>query len=214
MAFIKDGGGTASLLRIEGDTLAARVALFPPNREGAYFIGEATGIVAAPAAAAEVFHLRNPSATVLVIIERMVIAMANAAAVTVAQEFGFDVIRATAWTADGTGGTALVPNKKRSSMPSSVIVSGNARVATTAALGAGTKTLDSVRLATGGGPPTNVIGAQGAAVEIEAQPGRDPVAVLAQNEGITVRNLIAYATGSARFHVYIAWRETLTAEWP
>ena len=57
-----------------------------------------------------------------------------------------DVIKSTAWTAAGTGGTAVTlsaGNKMRTSMGSSLVASGDMRIATTAALGAGTKTLES-----------------------------------------------------------------------
>lgn len=175
---------------------------------GHYVIGEASGIVATPAAGAEVFQFRNSHASNLVVIERMTISMAHAAAVTAAQEFGFELFKATGWSAQGTGGTALDARPKRkSTISNSSMVAGDIRIATTAALGAGTKTLDTVRLATGPGPSVNAIGAQGPVVYLPEDDIRYPFNVLANNEGLVLRNLVTYATGSARFHVRVYWRE-------
>jgi hypothetical protein len=175
---------------------------------GHYVIGEATGIVATPAAAAEIFQFRNSHASNLVIVERVVVAMVNAAAVTAAQEFGFDIIRSTGWSAQGTGGTALDTRpKRRTSLTNSSMAAGDIRIASTAALGAGTKTFDTLRIASGPGPSTNAIGAAGPIAYFPEDDVRYPAMVLANNEGFSVRNLVTYATGSARFHVRVFWRE-------
>lgn len=175
---------------------------------GHYVIGEPSGIVATPAAAGEVFQFRNSHASNLAIIERITLSMSNAAAVTAAQEFGFDVIKATGWTVAGTGGTALDTRpRRRTSMSASSMTAGDIRVSTTSALGAGTKTLDTYRIGSGPGPSTNAIGAAGPVMYLPEDDVRYPVMVLANNEGFVVRNLVTYATGSARFHVRVFWRE-------
>lgn len=204
-------GNSGVVAEIDSTRRPQRVVIEPNGGSevlGHYIIGEASGIVATPAAAAEVFQFRNSHASNLVIVERLVVSMANAAAVTAAQEFGFDVIGASGWSGQGTGGTALDTRpKRRRSLTNSSMTAGDIRIATTAALGAGTKTLDTVRLATGPGPSTNAIGAAGPVVYMPEDDIRYPFAILANNEGFVVRNLVTYATGSARFHVRVYWRE-------
>lgn len=210
MPFVMQGNSGVSV-EVDANRRAQRVVIEPNAGSdvlGHYVIGEATGIVATPAAGAEVFQFRNSHASNLVIIERLVISMANAAAVTAAQEFGFEVFRATGWTVAGTLGTALDTRpRRRTSMSASSMVAGDIRISTTAALGAGTKTLDTLRVATGPGPPLNAIGQAGPVVYLPEDDIRYPLMVLANNEGFVVRNLVTYATGSARFHVRVYWRE-------
>lgn len=204
-------GNSGTVAEIDTSRRQQRVVLEPNGGSevlGHYVIGEASGIVATPAAAAEVFQFRNSHASNLVIVERLVVNMVNAAAVTAAQEFGFEVFRATGWSAQGTLGTALDARpKRRNSMSASSMAAGDIRIATTAALGAGTKTLDTLRVSTGPGPSTNAIGAAGPVVYIPEDDIRYPFMVLANNEGFVIRNLVTYATGSARFHVRVFWRE-------
>lgn len=204
-------GNTGVVAEVDANRRAQHVVIEPNAGSevlGHYIIGEASGIVATPAAAAEIFQFRNSHASNLVIIERLVISMSNAAAVTAAQEFGFEIFRATGWSVQGTLGTALDARpRRRNSMSASSMTAGDIRIATTAALGAGTKTLDTLRVATGPGPSTNAIGAAGPIVYLPEDDIRYPIMVLANNEGFVIRNLVTYATGSARFHVRVYWRE-------
>lgn len=205
---LQGNGGTVQ--EVEAGRRAARiVSTHDSGAEvlGHYVAGEPSGVVATPAAAGEIFQLRNSHASNLVVVERVVVSMANAAAVTAAQEFGFDVVRASGWTVQGTLGTAITPVRRRTTMPGSSMAAGDVRVATTAVLGGGTKTIEAIRLASGPGPASNAIGAAGPVHTIPEDDIRYPLAVLGQNEGIVVRNLVAYATGSARFHVRCFWRE-------
>lgn len=204
-------GNSGVVTEVDSVRRPQRVVLEPNGGTevlGHYVIGEATGIVATPAAAAEVFQFRNSHASNLVVVERVVVNMVHAAAVTAAQEFGFEIFRATGWSAAGTGGTPLDTRpKRRTSMNVSSMAAGDIRIATTAALVAGTKTLDTVRVGSGPGPSTNAIGAAGPVVYIPEDDIRYPYMVLANNEGFVIRNLVTYATGSARFHVRVFWRE-------
>lgn len=206
---VQGNSGTAA--EVEAGRRGLRVVVDPNMGSevlGHYVIGEASGIIATPAAAAEVFQFRNSHASNLVVVERVVVSIVNAAAVTAAQEFGWDMIRATGWSAQGTLGTALDTRpKRRSSMTNSSMTAGDIRISSTAALGAGTKTLDTLRVASGPGPSTNAIGAAGPVVLVPEDDIRYPLMVLANNEGFVIRNLVTYATGSARFHVRVLWRE-------
>lgn len=210
MAF-QQQGNSGVVAEIDANRRAQRVVIEPNVASevlGHYVIGEATGIVATPAAAAEVFQFRNSHASNLVIVERVVVNITHAAAVTAAQEFGFEIFRATGWSAQGTLGTALDTRpRRRTSMNASSMTAGDIRISTTAALGAGTKTLDTLRVGSGSGPSTNAIGASGPIAYIPEDDIRYPYMVLANNEGFVIRNLVTYATGSARFHVRVFWRE-------
>lgn len=201
-------GATADLLTIEPTTKAARVVAWGPDRTGLYVVGDPTGVIATPAANAEVFQFRNSHASRVVYIERITVQLVNAAAVTAAQEFGLRVDPATAWTVAGTGGTAITPTKKLSTFGNSDMTAGDIRVATTAALGAGTKTITANTGLMGcAGPQTNAIGASGFVCEWDALELGEPIFTLRNNEGFVVRNMVAYATGSARVYVTVEWRE-------
>lgn len=127
-----------------------------------------------------------------------------------AGNFLFDVIKSTGWSVDGTGGGTQVPIKLRTSMatPNSTV-----RVATTAALGAGTKTLDAqpirairgiASIAVNGhmlgsiSATANITVGYPGAVPLFPDPGELAVGthpiVLAQNEGISIRATVP-ATG-------------------
>src|SRR6185436_4482073 len=71
----------------------------------------------------------------------------NVATAWTAGRFLFDVCKSTSWSADGTGGNAVTVTtpqlKLRTSMGASLFSTGF-RLATTAALGAGTKTLNTL----------------------------------------------------------------------
>lgn len=192
---------------------------------GQYRLGVRTGVLAAAlAAAGEMFQFRWTDATRLCIITRLTATFQPLTAWTAATISGapaMEAMFARAWTADGSGGTAITltgnQNKLRTSMASSLCNSTGQRIATTAALGAGTKTLDSFPfLQTNPGKANNTNAA--AATEDQSQnfpafsyqplrDGEHPI-VLAQNEGIVIRNAIVWpaaGTGMASFE--IGWAE-------
>lgn len=115
---------------------------------GHYCVAVETGAMAAGAATREVLQFRwNDTSRVAIITEIGVTGMIA----TTAFAAGAITIKATVardWTANGTGGTALVFGGDcqadnavlRTNMPDSLV--GDFRVATTASLGAGTKTLE------------------------------------------------------------------------
>jgi hypothetical protein len=127
-----------------------------------------------------------------------------------------DLIKSTGWTVAGTGGTAITPAatiKKRTSMSSTLLVAGDARIATTAALGAGTKTLEANALSAilAGGPVTASL--DGTFIEpgtimwqAEVADGEHPL-VLATNEGLSIRSVAVPATGTWQAAISIDWTE-------
>lgn len=193
---------------------------------GAYQMGLQTGAIAAAMAAnGELFQFRWTHATNLAVIQKIIITGMRA---TTAFAVGVIDIKATiarGWTVDGTGGTATTMTgnnqKLRTSMGTSLIGSGSGtiRIATTAALGAGTKTLDTQDINTitthssgGAGSATPIIGSIYLPVtnifDLDIADGEHPI-VLATNEGVVVRATVP-ATGVWNLGLTVKWTE-LTA---
>lgn len=185
---------------------------------GAYGYGGFTGILpAALAANSEIFQFRWADATRLCVIRKIRISTAVSttffAAGVPAQ---IDLVKSTGWTVAGTGGTGLTPAallKKRTSMGSTLVASGDMRIATTAALGAGTKTLETLSLSSiaVGAPITaslngTMIPAGTILWQAEIADGEHPL-VLAQNEGFSIRSVAVPATGTWTAAINIDWTE-------
>lgn len=215
MAVIQSGV-TTDVATVDPTTKAIRASIRTPEGEH-YRIGSAsglfTGVAAATATAGHLFSFRWGSATEYALIWRVVAKVVTVAGYTAAQEVGIDLIKATAYTASHTGGTALTltttNGKKRTG--SNVTGLTSARIATTGALTAGTHTLDAQALAFGGFSEL----AAGAAVpkgvygfDFNADPDYGGPLILAQDEGFIIRNLILQgAGGTARLYVEVDWSE-------
>lgn len=216
---IQGNGGT--IAEVDGATFRSqRVTPRPVDHGslGAYAYGGFSGILpAALGANSEIFQFRWVDATRFAVIRKVRIAAAVtttffAAGVPVQ----IDLVKATSWSAQGTGGTGVAPAallKRRTSMGSSLVASGDMRIATTAALGAGTKTLETVSLSTilAGGPITaslnGTIIVPGTILwQAEVGDGEHPL-VLAQNEGFVIRSVAVPATGTWQVSVNIDWAE-------
>ena len=98
-------------------------------------------------------------------------------------------------------------------MSSTLVASGDMRIATTAALGAGTKTLETLSLATilAPGPITASLNGQIIAPGTilyrgEIGDGQHPL-VLAANEGVSVRSVAVPATGTWTASIQLDWTE-------
>lgn len=184
---------------------------------GHYAYGGLTGILpAALGANSEIFQFRWADATRFAIIRRIFV---SASVTTTFFAAGvpvqMDLIKSTTWTVAGTGGTGLTPAatlKRRTSMGSTLVASGDMRIATTAALGAGTKTLEALSMASilAGGPITaSLNGTIFAAVplyEADVSDGDHPL-VLAQNEGFSIRSVAVPATGTWQVAFRLSWAE-------
>lgn len=127
-----------------------------------------------------------------------------------------DLVKSSAWTVAGTGGSSPTPAallKNRTSMGASLIPANDIRVATTAALGAGTKTLETVSLAAilAGGPVTGSLAGTifppGTVLYDSGMGGGDHPIVLVQNEGLSVRSVAVPATGTWQAALKISWAE-------
>src|SRR5262249_25457739 len=137
---------------IESTHRAIRITQRPAElgARGAYALGQMTGLLAATTTG-EIFQMRWTDATRYMILRSVWITgtiSTTAFAAGVPPQLAMRIARS--WTADGTGGTAIVfstanTDKKRTDFPLSLFSDTGVRIATTAALGAGTKTLDTNR---------------------------------------------------------------------
>jgi len=220
MAGIQIVDALGNLAKVGQDFGAVKTENKPIDMQGlgAYAYGGFTGVLpAALGANSEIFQFRWADATRFAIIRKIRI---SAAVTTTFFAAGvpmqIDLIKSTAWTVAGTGGTAITPAallKKRTSMPSTLLASGDMRIATTAALGAGTKTLETLSLGAvvAACPITAslnglIIPAGTILWQSEIADGEHPL-VLAQNEGFSIRSVAVPATGTWQATVEIQWSE-------
>lgn len=194
----------------------------PSGSLGHYQLSVQTGAIGAGMAAnGEIFQFRWTDATRLCIINKITINGMFASTAFAAGGITLAAAICRSWTADGSGGTALTltadNNQLRTSMGASLV--GAARIATTAALGAGTKTIDAQNI---GMITTHSSGGTSSATPIignihlpmidlfdcDVACGEHPI-VLAANEGIIIRATVP-ATGVWTAGLNIKWAE-LTA---
>ena len=185
---------------------------------GMYSIGQSTGIMAAGLAAdAEVFQFRWAHATKLAVVQRLLVSVAVSTTYFAAGvPFRLALSRVSAWTAQGTGGTGLTLaalGKRRSNMASTALAAGDCRIATTAGLGAGTKTIEAsaMKQISSGAPITASLSGQVFApdtplIDAYIGDGQHPV-VLAQNEGLVITAPEVPGTGTWKAVVNVEWAE-------
>jgi hypothetical protein len=178
---------------------------------GVYSLATVTGTMAAGlGAGSEIWQLRWTHDTNKCLIHQISFSAGNQATAFTAGHAVFDLIFARAFTADGTGGgTATITTNNgqlRTDFPTTGL--GSIRTATTAALGAGTKTLDAQALtnvvvgipAVAGSvivPPTNLW--------IHEEDFSQPI-VLEDNEGLIIRATVP-ATGTWTAGITVRWSE-------
>ena len=187
---------------------------------GAFRISMTSGVIpAALAANSELFQFRYVTANSrLCIIHGIAVSAGANVAATAAALQALRATIARSWSANGTGGTAATltgNNQKLDNTHSSTEVA-DIRMATTAALGVGTKTLDAqdiggISYGVGTGaittalnlnlfPKTNLLGKFGGGMAYPA--------ILRNNEGFVIRSgLIGPAAMTWQLTVDIAWSE-------
>lgn len=177
-----------------------------------------TGTIAAALAAnGELFQFRWTDATRLCVVQKVLISAGANVAATAAGLVNLDLTVARSWSAAGTGGTAATitgnNQKNRTSMGTTLL--GEARCATTAALGAGTKTLDSqaignvfIGIGTGAITTSAKLGLVDKIdmLEVDADGSQHPL-VLAQNEGFVIKN------GATAWPASMTWGMSVTVVW-
>jgi hypothetical protein len=216
MAGIK--GGTSGLIAETGAASGAN-ALHVQQRPisygslGHYMVGVITGTMAAGVGAdSEIVQFRWTHASNLAVITLAELQFFNSLGTGFAAGLAqFDLTIARSFSAAGTGGGTVTMTgdlqSLRTSMGTSLV--GEIRVATTAALGAGTKTLDSERISrmkctVGTATNTNYLQTP-AGVLYRAHDFEHPI-VLAQNEGLIVRATVP-ATGTWEAGIRLGWAE-------
>lgn len=218
------GKDAASILGVESKHFALRASLRPMDigALGSFSVGMATGILpAALGANSEVFQFRWSSALNLCIIRSVrVSAVVSTTFFAAGVPVQIDMKVARTWTGDGTGGTAQVfstanTNKKRTNMPLSSLSDTGVRIATTAALGAGTKVLDTnplVNLMAPGPITASLNGLILPPTFLWNRNGSDEYPLLfAQNEGFVIRSVAVPATGTWQMTVDVEWTEVANA---
>lgn len=208
-------GNTGVVAEVDGTNYRALRATLRPidhGSLGAFRISGLSGTMAAGLAAnSEIFQFRWVDATRPCVITSVVWDGLSGSATAFAAGFAnVQLFIARSWTADGSGGTtfSLAGNnqKMRSSMNTTLV--GGSRIASTAALSAGTKTLDQAAI----GQYSAAIGTATSTQWMpqfdlfHVDPGGECPIILTQNEGIVIRATVP-ATGTWQFGVTMAWAE-------
>lgn len=178
-----------------------------------------SGIMAAGLAAnSEIFQFRNVDATNLRTV-RVLAAVLSAVTDTTGFTAGagfFDLVPARAWTVDGSGGAAATLTTNNGKLrtanqggASTLGVAGAVRIATTAALVAGTKTLDAQGVAAVAGAFTATAGSSILApsnlLTMGVNLDNEPL-VLGHNEGFVIRADVP-VVGTWKFAVHVLFAE-------
>jgi len=216
---IQGNGGTAA--EVDGTAFrAVRITPRPTDHGslGHYGVSIQSGIMAAALGAnSEIFQFRNAHASNIVLINEIKI---SAAVTTTFFAAGVPMqlrmLKATGWSAAGSGGTRVSPAallKKRTSMGSSSLTASDIGISSTAALTAGTKTLETEAMAglVASCPITaslngNIISPGTILFRAEAGDGQHPLA-LVNNEGFVITSVAVPATGTWTFNVQVDWTE-------
>lgn len=187
-------------------------------KHGNHFMGGyQSGIMPAGLSAdIELFQMRWVNTDWMALIDSVVLSLGNSTAFT-AGFLRFDLTRATGWSAQGTGGASLGVaspfGKLDTAQDATRSASGDLRVATTAGLGAGTKTLDTQFLSSVDLSLPNVAGSNpGLIASLWSPLVSDHPIILRANEGIVVRGEVP-ATGVWQFSVNVKWREMLLTDY-
>jgi hypothetical protein len=216
---IQGNGGV--VLEVDGTAFrAGRVTGRPLDHGnlGHYRLSMATGTIAAALAAnSELFQFRWADATRLAVIQKILVSVSANVAATAAALVSLEAVIARSFSVAGTGGAVATitgnNQKTRTSMGTTLL--GEARIATTAALTAGTKTLDSqgigntvIGIGTGAltVSPVFTLVPKIDLLEIDADNTVHPI-VLAQNEGFVIKS------GANAFPAAMTWMLGITVVW-
>lgn len=216
MAVIQDPT-TALTAKVDGPDQALRVTERPQSvgSRGAYVASFYTGVIAAGLAAnQELFQWRWVSAAGLICLIRDI--RISAAVSTTAFAAGvpatLELRLARSWSVQGTGGTGITfgthDGKKRTDHASTAIAANDVRIATTAGLGAGTKTLDGLAAATVASQPGTAIATfiNDMSIWARKQDNNYPI-LLETQEGFVIRDVEVPGTGTWKLAVTVEWEE-------
>lgn len=208
--------GNGSVIgEIESNTRAQRVVLrsFDFGSLGIYRASHLSGVMAAGLASdSEIFQFRWTHASNLALIGRVRLDGLGGSATAFAAGHGkIDMVAARGWSADGSGGTAMTITGDNQSLRTSMgtTLAGAIRGSSTAALTAGTKTLDAQPMGLYAFAVGTVVSVQ-YATDVDLfngmSGGLNYPLVLAQNEGFVVRATVP-ATGTWQYGITVEWAE-------
>jgi hypothetical protein len=203
---VQGNGGTTQ--EVDATFRAARVSVRPYEAIGHYSVGGSSGALTGVAAAGPVFSMRNTGSNLL-LIKRVQVGFVTTTAFTTAQGLAYGLLKATGFTVSDSGGTALFTagaNKLRTAF-TNISSAPDIRISSTAALTAGTRTLETVPLAVANGAST-AVGTIMPITSILPHDTGDYPFTLAQNEGFILTNDIAMgAAGVIRLQVNVEFAE-------
>ncbi len=201
-------GTGAAVQEVDTAFKAARVSIRPVDVINWLSYGAASGALTGVAANGPVFSLRNTGANLLMV-RRVQVGFVTTTAFTAAQGLVYQLLKANGFTTSDTGGTALYAagqNKHRLSF-TNITAAPDIRIASTAALGAGTRSLETVSMGIAGGT-SNGLGTSMPMTALLSHDAGDHPIILAQNEGLVIANGIAMgAAGVIQWHVNIELAE-------
>jgi hypothetical protein len=228
MAVIESPTHPTVQLEIDRLFAAARVSLRPldplsldgQRMFGHYRLAARSGaITGAPViAGAPLFSLRWSAVDAVLVLLFLEAYLVPTVVFTAAQELGVDAILASAFTVADSAGTPIVPSAvspvRKGTMNPSLVT--DLRIAAATLLTAGTRILDANPFAAGSGL-ANVVNPAAATEYVNpggrfgfryrVEPGEHPI-VLARDEGLIIRNAIAFpAAGAATLIVNAAYAE-------
>jgi len=210
MALIQSGVDS-TLLTVDPTMKAARVVIKPDELTGAFQLSVPTGAVTTLAAGAPVFSFRwAPGTGAVCVVKRISVGFVCTTAFGAAQQMGLGVYAARSFSGSDSGQTAVVltgnNNKYRTSLAGSAMT--DVRVSGTAAITAGTRTLDANPLGTTYFWVPGV-GTSLTQTDLISYDANDYPIVLANNEGLVITNQILMgATGVGNIIIGIEWFET------
>lgn len=221
MAIIQSGVSGTALMTVDPTFAAARFSPRPIEQLGTYAVGTFTGAYTGAGANTPLFSMRwvagSAGQAQICIIQRMTINYVVTTGFTAAQQIGFGVYVARSFTAVDSGGTAITLTgnnaKLRTSFPTSQFAAtGDMRISSTAALTAGTRTLDSQALnVVNGWAPTTLVSQPLQQVTLYENFAGDTPLILQSQEGIVINNIVALgAAGVLTVGITIEWTESAT----
>lgn len=190
---------------------------------GHYRLSAKSGSLTSAAVVADgaLFSFRWTQPNMLAVLHYLEAYLVPTVVFTAQQELGLDAILASAFSASDSGGTAIInPSRVRRNTQQPSLL-GDARIATTSVVTAGTRTLDTNAFISGSGLVNVVNAAAGTAYvnpgggdppfgfryQPRVEAGEHPI-VLSANEGIIVRNKVIFpAAGAAVLIVNMGWAE-------
>jgi len=206
------GADGSTTQQLDSTFQASRVTLRPCQVTSYVSVGAQTGLITTVAANGAIFSLRNLSSNLL-LVRRVGVKFVCTTAFTTAQRVDYGLMAARAFTASDTGGTAIALTGNNCKVRTSLgtLTSVDCRIATTGALTAGTKTLDTNTVAQDSGWIGAIGASFGAADNLLSQASGDYPVVLAQNEGFNIMNLtLMGATGVGIAYVNLEIAEAVS----